>query len=348
LRALSDLSQFLVYAGRQEITKLDRCPAGLIVPHTFLVTWQVENPAGGFIDIIQANMTPLISVQEGWQLLHHDHPRVFQEASINYRGDLNPWQIVQAEVIGKELIVAVDFESIRKRHIRFTHELIPNMVSWADIHAHFQAIDKRISPFGCYVQEENRPCFENTLLEFHLAEEVNVPDMFDEQGGVAGGTNSKGQILPPVIFPTVIDTTGGTKMNGALKGIPGDWSSVSETDSDADAEDEDFHKLRQISHAVRLAQSITVKVRGQYQCSAREEEVSFQKEFVNEPVPSHILEPLQVAFRSIEVLAAYYQGTGLPRQCMWTQAGVPREHMEISVSKPGKGIQVTYGYVGAR
>jgi hypothetical protein len=107
-----------------------------------------------------------------------------------------------------------------------------------------------------------------------------------------------------MIFPTVIDTTWRTKINGALKRIPGDGSSDSETDSDADDEDEGFQKLRQISHAVRLAQSITIKVRRQNQFSGREEEVLFQKEFVNEPIPSHILEPLQVTFRSIEVLAA--------------------------------------------
>jgi hypothetical protein len=69
---------------------------------------------------------------------------------------------------------------------------------------------------------------------------------------------------------------------------------------------------------------------------------------VGEPVPSQILDALQVAFRSIEARAAYYQGTGLLRSCMWTQAGVPREQMEISVAKLGKGIQVTYGYGGAR
>jgi hypothetical protein len=47
-----------------------------------------------------------------------------------------------------------------------------------------------------------------------------------------------------------------------MVGVPGDGSSDSETDSDADAEDGDFHKLGQIRHVVRLAQSITVRVRG--------------------------------------------------------------------------------------
>jgi hypothetical protein len=180
LRALPDLSHFVVYAGRQEVTKLDRWPAGLIalVTHTFLVTWQVEDPQGGFVNIIQENMTPLISPQEAWQLLHHDHPRLFSDASFNYRGNLKPGQIIQAEVIKKDVVVSVDFETIRKGHLRFTQEWIPNMVSWADIHTHFQARDRRIPPFDCYVQEENRPYIENTELEFRSADEVEVPDMF--------------------------------------------------------------------------------------------------------------------------------------------------------------------------
>jgi hypothetical protein len=127
LRALPDLSQFLIYSGRQEITSLDKWPAGLIfaVPHTFLVTWKVEDPAVGYLDIIQENMTPLISVEQAWNLSHLDHPKLFIEAILNYRGKLKPRQIIRAEVVRTHVEVAVDFELIHKGHIRFAHEAIP-------------------------------------------------------------------------------------------------------------------------------------------------------------------------------------------------------------------------------
>jgi hypothetical protein len=95
-----------------EITKLDRWPAGEIVaiPHTFPVTGQVENPATGFVTIVQEKMTPLITGSEAWQLLHNDHPRLFQEANLNYRGKLKPGQTIQAEIIRREIEAAVQFE----------------------------------------------------------------------------------------------------------------------------------------------------------------------------------------------------------------------------------------------
>jgi hypothetical protein len=65
-------------------------------------------------------------------------------------------------------------------------------------------------------------------------------------------------VLPPVIFQQQpIDTTGGTKVQGALraslvKANDDDASSESELDSDEDMEGDYTHKLRQILHAIRL------------------------------------------------------------------------------------------------
>jgi hypothetical protein len=101
-----------------------------------------------------------------------------------------------------------------------------------------------------------------------LADGVDVPDAIGEDGGVAGGTNAHGQVLPPVVFQQQpIDTTGGWKIQGALKGslvFPDDGCSESETDSDEDMEDDDMHKLRQLSHTARLKQPITVRIIGQF------------------------------------------------------------------------------------
>lgn len=56
---------------------------------------------------------------------------------------------------------------------------------------------------------------------------------------------------------------------------------------------------------------------------------------------NHILEPLQTAYKSIEVLSRYYQGTGLPHSCLWTSVGLPREEIEVSVEKMGQGVRLS-------
>jgi hypothetical protein len=162
---------------------------------------------------------------------------------LNYRGNLKPGQTIQADVERENVEVAVQFEVRDKRTIKFEHEIIPNMAMWQDIHAHFLAIDKRLLPYDSHIEEEDRPCHDNALLELSLMDGKNAIDTSGNDGGVDGGTNSKGQVLPPVIFPRVIDTTGGTKIHGALQRTL--WlktsSSNSETDGDEDPEDEDTH-----------------------------------------------------------------------------------------------------------
>jgi hypothetical protein len=141
--------------------------------------------------------------------------------------------------------VAVELELIGTGHIKFIHETIPNIVFWEDMHAHFRAFDRRIPLYGHYIEEESRPDHAN---RFRVKNSANTPDTLGADGGVAGGTNAKGQVLPPVIFPRSTDTTGVAKMQ-TLKGIPGltapaDSDSETETDSEEDQDGDDTHKLR--------------------------------------------------------------------------------------------------------
>jgi hypothetical protein len=57
-------------------------------------------------------------------------------------------------------------------------------ITWVQIHEHFSGIDQRIPPFSCYVPGENRPYYDQTLLEFRLLDAASVPDTtgawFDE------------------------------------------------------------------------------------------------------------------------------------------------------------------------
>jgi hypothetical protein len=101
--------------------------------------------------------------------------------------------------MGGEL--AVTFNICRKGCTTFTHEIIPNMATWQRIRAHFHAIDQRIPPWECYVQEENRPYYP----KFHLADGTEVPDTLGELRGAAGGIDKHGRVLPPVAFPAGTD-----------------------------------------------------------------------------------------------------------------------------------------------
>jgi hypothetical protein len=78
--------------------------------------------------------------------------------------------------------------------------------------------------------EDNRPYFEGSAIEFRLKPDVDVPDTTGNEGGAAGGTNSKIGVLPPIGFPTApIDASGGTELSGALKGMPGSDSCATDS-----------------------------------------------------------------------------------------------------------------------
>jgi hypothetical protein len=80
-RPIPDISQFQIIAGRQDVTKNDRWPDGQIdaILHTFPVIWRIEKPqvTGGFIEVIQEKMTPLVTATEAWYILHTTVPGLF-------------------------------------------------------------------------------------------------------------------------------------------------------------------------------------------------------------------------------------------------------------------------------
>jgi hypothetical protein len=57
---------------------------------------------------------------------------------------------------------------------------------------------------------------------------------------------------------------------------------------------------------------------------------------------------LQAAYKAIETLSSYYQGTGMPQSCLWTSAGLPREQIEAKVVKAEKGLHLSYGFRGSQ
>jgi hypothetical protein len=106
-----------------------------------------------------------------------------------------------------------------------------------------------------------------------------------------------------------------------------------------DEGDDDTHKLRKLAHAATRGQPITVEISGDHPWGS-----GFARQYSGPPAPDHILEPLQTAYKVIEVLSNYYQGTGLPQSCRWTSAGLPREEIEVKVAKSGRGLHLSYGF----
>jgi hypothetical protein len=232
--------------------------------------------------------------------------------------------------------VSVSFEVIRGGSITFIHEVFLNMVTWHEIWEHYSEFDKRICPWECYVDEELRPYYPETMLTFKLKDAHNVPDTTHEFGGVAGGKTPRGEILPPIVFPKApINTTSPAdpKVSGSATGQLGasvtgsgsssdSWEEEDIADVDLSEEERsqrmavaDGHKLHKLQQAVVKGLGITIEIRGGYAFQDVLHEVVFSKEIkVSEP-PSHLLEPYQLAYKEIEQIGMIYQG-GLPASCV--------------------------------
>jgi hypothetical protein len=240
-------------------------PAGHIeaIPMKFPVIWRIESPQseGGIYECRQEEVTPLFTVQAAWTILRHSVSNLAEEPIFDYRGFLQPGRIINVEIPREDVRVSVTFEVIRDGCITFIHEVIPNVVTWREIHGHYSNIDRRICPWECYIDEEKRPYHPETGLRFRLNTSVEIPDTTREFGGVSGGQTPLGNILPPIVFPKPpIDTTSPAdpKLSGSTPAPLGSDSSPDSWEED-DISDElsedlklqrlimtDEHKLRKL------------------------------------------------------------------------------------------------------
>jgi hypothetical protein len=88
LEPLPDISQFQVIQDELDISALDNLPPGnfTIRLQVFAVQWEIEMPSGIFGSLTLQGMAARHSVQDAWQLLHHDNPRLFENAVFNCIG----------------------------------------------------------------------------------------------------------------------------------------------------------------------------------------------------------------------------------------------------------------------
>jgi hypothetical protein len=145
LTPLPHISQFQFIQGRTDISTCLSFPPGEIIaiPYKSPVTWLIETFMG---PVIQQGMTPLKDVEEAWQLLHHEVPRLFEKATFNYVGKLKPGQTIQAEVAREDIEATARFEIKDHGRISFEHATFSNMMPRPELHANFARIDPRIPP----------------------------------------------------------------------------------------------------------------------------------------------------------------------------------------------------------
>jgi hypothetical protein len=277
LTPLSHHSQFQIISGRNDISAATTWPAGHIMlnPLKFPVTWRLEWPQeqSGILEIIQPNMTAMYDVQEAWRLLRAVVRGLYERATLNYRGNLQPVQTIQAEAAREEVTLWIRFEVSNKGWIRSHQQRVQNMSPRSEIHARYIKADTRIPPLARYVRE-TRPYHEEDLITFRLRQDVPVPDLSGKEGGAAGGDNGRGLIVPAIEYPAPRMDTSNGKIQGGRKSalvdgagpvpVEPDSDDSCVTDSGEDAEDLDGHKLVQLAQAVHKGHPTLIAIKGQY------------------------------------------------------------------------------------
>jgi hypothetical protein len=152
-------SQFQIISGKNDISASQTWPAGkiIVIPTKVPVTWRIEWPQeqSGVREVIQPGMTALVDVNEAWNLLHHIVPGLYDRALLNYRGNLQPGQTIQAEDVREDVALEIRFEVANKGWITFTGQTISNMSPRSEIHAHYAREDARIPPNGLLCEGGN-------------------------------------------------------------------------------------------------------------------------------------------------------------------------------------------------
>jgi hypothetical protein len=225
-----------------------------------------------------------------------------------------------------------------------------NMSPRSDVHARFTRADGRIPPLACYVHEETLPYLPDKLIVFHLRKDVLVPDLSGNASGAAGGDNARGWVLRAIEYPApTMDTSDGKIQGGrrsALVDEGPDSDDSCATDSGEDVEGSDEHKVIQIAQAIHKAQPVTIAIRGQLKGFQEEEvEILFQRDHEGPP-PTDLREPWALAMSKIVGLSSFYGTEGLPNALLWAETDTPREHMDVTVAKLGKGVVMTFAQKG--
>jgi hypothetical protein len=109
LHPLPHFSQFHFSYSAGEIPGASRTlPPGhiTVVRIRFPIKWRLELFTE---EVTQENMHAGMSIQDAWDRLHHQIPRLYSHATFNYAGMVQPGLVASAEVLRENVKVTISF-----------------------------------------------------------------------------------------------------------------------------------------------------------------------------------------------------------------------------------------------
>jgi hypothetical protein len=343
-------SQFIITYEHGEVPVTSRLlPVGHIqaIRAKFPVTWRLELFQE---DVIQPDMHAGIDVDEAWTLLHNQVPRLYPNATYNYRGNLQPKAIITVQVFRVDVTFTIAFEVKNHGWITFPDNNVSNMTTRQEIYDHFSPEDPRIPPFAEYIEEESRPYHDGDLVRFNLKGFIEITDRSNESPGRNGGDNGRKFILPPIIYgKPPLDTSDPNfpKIYGGSK-APID-SDESESDSfPTDSEEDTFetgyaHCLARINHAIHNDEPIMVVFVGAFQ--GYRDQVSqceFRVDFTDKVEQHSMPEFFEVNWQKVCGFSQSMGGDSVPGALTWTRNKLTDQVSVTDAKRFGRGLKVRF------
>jgi hypothetical protein len=142
--------------------------------------------------------------QLAWQHLRADRNDLYEFMTFSYVGQLKPDQTITAEIQRTDVTATIRFEvriQDRKGYITYERLRTQNMKLRSEIHAELSTVDPRIPPYEEYIDEDNRPYYNECLIFFRLRDDIEITDLSSNDPSVAGGDNGHGFNIPPIFLP---------------------------------------------------------------------------------------------------------------------------------------------------
>jgi hypothetical protein len=336
LRPLPHFSQFHFSYSAGEIPKTSRTllPGHITaVRIRFPIRWRLELFTE---EVVQENMHAGLSIQDAWERLHHQVPRLYPHATFNYAGMAQPNLIASAEVLRENVTVTISFEVKDNGWIEYPDNDISNMLTRHEIYDHYFALDPRIPPLAEYIEEDTRPYRTGVPICFYLKAHILITDRSDEGPDRLGGDTGTGIMIPVIKFGArPINTTdpSNPKVPGSLKASPGDPDSGEDSCLTDRIEDEvgETHRLTRISQAIHHQEPVMVVFVGHFQGY---QEIEAQCEFRltdSGPPPPSLKDFFEFNWSRIRDASSKYGSTSVPGSLLWTIQPITDDSLDISV-----------------
>jgi hypothetical protein len=306
----------------------------------FPVTWIVE----GLSDpIVQTDLSSAFTPQLAWQHLRVDRNDLYEFMTFNCVGQLKSDHTITAEIQRADVTVTIRFEvrvQDRKGYITYERFPTPNMKLRSEIHADFSALDPRIPPYEEYIDEDNRPYYNECLVFFRLRDDIEITDLSSNDPSIAGGDNGHGINIPPIFLPPApIDLSGGSKVTCASR-VP--IRGPGEEESNSESTDSDDDQILRITQAIRKGEKIHVAVSGFFKRDQNMDSVvTFRQPYFGPP-PDSLRMLFNIAHAAIEAMPPTLGSSGFPNALMWSKYPFTDADIDTVTTKPNDGLLVTF------